>query len=172
MSQALRKLTGVAHKTGTTIIFINQLRQKIGVVFGNPETTTGGNALKFYASVRLDVRRVGQVKVGEDPIGNRTKVKIVKNKLAAPFKEAEFEIRWGQGIDPAADLLDVALTRGLVDKSGAHLTFDGEHVGHGREKAREALLVNTAMSTALRSAVIAAAPERNARVAMATRAEA
>src|SRR5689334_8924108 len=117
MSQALRKLTGVAHKTDTTIIFINQLRQKIGVVFGNPETTTGGNALKFYASVRLDVRRVGQVKVGEDPIGNRTKVKIVKNKCAPPFQEAEFEIRWGTGIDPAADLLDVALTRGIVDKS-------------------------------------------------------
>ena len=158
MSQALRKLTAVAHKTETTIIFINQLRQKIGVVFGNPETTTGGNALKFYASVRLDVRRIGQVKVGDDPIGNRTRVKVVKNKLASPFEEAEFEIRWGAGIDPAADLLDLAISRGVVDKSGAHLTFDGEHVGHGREKAREALLVNTEMNQALRSAVIAAAP--------------
>jgi len=157
MSQALRKLTAVAHKTGTTIMFINQLRQKIGVVFGNPETTTGGNALKFYASVRLDVRRVGQIKVGEDPIGNRTRVKVVKNKCAPPFQEAEFEIRWGTGIDRATDLLDLAVARGVVDKSGAHLTFDGEHVGHGREKAREALMVNEEMSSALRSAVLAAA---------------
>jgi recombination protein RecA len=156
MSQALRKLTAVAHKTETTIIFINQLRQKIGVVFGNPETTTGGNALKFYASVRLDVRRIGQVKVGEDPIGNRTRVKVVKNKCAPPFQEAEFEIRWGAGIDHATDLLDLAIARGIVDKSGAHLTFDGEHVGHGREKAREALLVNSEMSAAMRSAVLAA----------------
>jgi recombination protein RecA len=156
MSQALRKLTAVAHKTDTTLIFINQLRQKIGVVFGNPETTTGGNALKFYASVRLDVRRIGQVKVGEDAIGNRTRVKIVKNKCAPPFQEAEFEIRWGTGIDHAADLLDLAISRGVVDKSGAHLTFEGEHVGHGREKAREALLVNSEMTTALRNAVMAA----------------
>jgi recombination protein RecA len=166
MSQALRKLTSVAHKTDTTIIFINQLRQKIGVVFGNPETTTGGNALKFYASVRLDVRRTGQIKIGEEPIGNRTKVKVVKNKCAPPFAEAEFEIRWGKGIDPAADLLDVAISRGVVDKSGAHLTFDGEHVGHGREKAREAILINGEMSSALRSAVLAATPiPRNARMA-------
>ncbi len=148
---------GLQARTDTALIFINQLRQKIGVVFGNPETTTGGNALKFYASVRLDVRRIGQVKVGEDPIGNRTRVKVVKNKCARPFEEAEFEIRWGTGIDQAADLLDLAIERGVVDKSGAHLTFDGEHVGHGREKAREALLVNTEMTTALRSAVLAAA---------------
>src|SRR2546429_2168831 len=132
MSQALRKLTPGTHKTGTTLMFINQLRQKIGVVFGNPETTTGGNALKFFASVRLDVRRIGQVKVGEDAIGNRTRVKVVKNKCAPPFQEAEFEIRWGTGIDHAADLLDLAISRGVVDKSGAHLTFEGEHVGHGR----------------------------------------
>jgi recombination protein RecA len=163
MSQALRKLTAIAHKTDTTLIFINQLRQKIGVVFGNPETTTGGNALKFYASVRLDVRRIGQVKVGEDAIGNRTRVKVVKNKCAPPFQEAEFEIRWGTGIDHAADLLDLAIVRGVVDKSGAHLTFEGEHVGHGREKAREALLVNTEMTTALRSAVMAAATNGKAR---------
>src|SRR5882762_1519297 len=163
MSQALRKLTAVAHKTDTTLVFINQLRQKIGVVFGNPETTTGGNALKFYATARLDVRRIGQVKVGEDPIGNRTRVKVVKNKCAPPFQEAEFEIRWGTGIDHASDLLDVAIERGVVDKSGAHLTFEGEQVGHGREKAREALLVNTEMTTALRNAVIAAAPNGKAR---------
>jgi recombination protein RecA len=157
MSQALRKLTAIAHKTDTTLIFINQLRQKIGVVFGNPETTTGGNALKFYASVRLDVRRISQIKVGEDPIGNRTRVKVVKNKMAPPFQEAEFEIRWGAGIDHPTDLLDLAIARGIVDKSGAHLTFDGEHVGHGREKAREALLINSEMSSAMRSAVLAAA---------------
>src|SRR5882724_3858410 len=156
MSQALRKLTAIAHKTDTTLIFINQLRQKIGVVFGNPETTTGGNALKFYASVRLDVRRIGPVKVSDESVGNRTRVKVVKNKCAPPFQEAEFEIRWGTGIDHAADLLDLAISRGVVDKSGAHLTFDGEHVGHGREKAREALLVNSEMTTALRNAVLAA----------------
>ncbi len=158
MSQALRKLTSVAHKTDTTIIFINQLRQKIGVVFGNPETTTGGNALKFYASVRLDVRRIGQIKVGEDPIGNRTRVKVVKNKCSPPFQEAEFEIRWGTGIDPATDLLDLAVERGVVEKSGAHLTFAGEHVGHGREKAREAVLANGELRDALRAAVLAVGP--------------
>ncbi len=158
MSQALRKLTAVAHKTNTAIVFINQLRHKIGVVFGNPETTTGGNALKFYATVRLDVRRIGPVKVGEDAIGNRTRVKVVKNKCAPPFQEAEFEIRWGAGIDRAADLLDLAVARGVIDKSGSHLTFAGEHVGHGREKARESILANEQMSNALRSAVLAARP--------------
>jgi recombination protein RecA len=158
MSQALRKLTAIAHKTETTIVFINQLRQKIGVVFGNPETTTGGNALKFYSSVRLDVRRIGQVKIGEAPIGNRTRVKIVKNKCARPFQEAEFEIRWGTGIDAASDLLDTALARGVVDKSGAHMTFAGEPVGHGRERAREALIANHEMNAALKAAVLAAAP--------------
>jgi recombination protein RecA len=158
MSQALRKLTAVTYKTDTTLIFINQLRQKIGVVFGNPETTTGGNALKFYASVRLDVRRIGQVKVGEDAIGNRTRVKVVKNKCAPPFQQAEFEIRWGAGIDRAADLLDLAIDRGVIDKSGAHLTFAGEHLGHGREKAREALTVSSETASALRAAVLAAGP--------------
>jgi recombination protein RecA len=158
MSQALRKLTAVTHKTDTTLMFINQLRQKIGVVFGNPETTTGGNALKFYASVRLDVRRIGPVKVGEDAIGNRTRVKVVKNKCSPPFQEAEFEIRWGQGIDPAGDLLDLAIARGVVEKSGAHLTFAGDHVGHGREKAREALMMNAPLANSLRAAVLAAAP--------------
>jgi recombination protein RecA len=157
MSQALRKLTSVAHKTDTTLIFINQLRQKIGVTFGNPETTTGGNALKFYASVRLDVRRVGPVKVSEESVGSRTRVKIVKNKCAPPFKEAEFDIRWGIGIDSAADLLDYGVQLGVIDKNGAHLSFAGEHLGQGRERARDSLLRGN-VSTALRAAVEAAAP--------------
>jgi recombination protein RecA len=156
MSQALRKLAGIAHRTGTTIVFINQLRMKIGVIFGSPETTTGGNALKFYASVRLDVRRIGAVKVGEEAVGNRTKVKVVKNKMAPPFQEAEFEIRWGSGIDRAADLLDAGITLGVLDKSGAHISFKGSHLGHGREKARESLLAQPEVAEAIRAAVLAA----------------
>lgn len=141
MSQALRKLTGISNKHNTTFVFINQLRQKIGVTFGNPETTTGGNALKFYASVRLDVRRIGKVTAGEEVVGNRTRVKVVKNKCAHPFAEAEFDIRWGVGIDAASDLLDQATEAGVVEKSGAHFALDGSNFGHGREKARAALLV-------------------------------
>jgi recombination protein RecA len=156
MSQALRKLTPVAHKTGTTLIFINQLRQKIGVVFGNPETTTGGNALKFYASVRLDVRRIGTVKAQDEMVGARTRVKVVKNKMAPPFKEAEFEIRWGHGIDAAGDLLDVGLDLGLVEKSGSHLSFAGEQLGNGRERARETLLGRSDLGDLLRQAAVAA----------------
>jgi recombination protein RecA len=163
MSQALRKLTGVAYKAGTTLIFINQLRQKIGVTFGNPETTTGGNALKFYASVRLDVRRVGPVKVSEESVGSRTRVKVVKNKMAPPFREAEFDIRWGIGIDGAADLLDYGVQIGVVEKNGAHLSFGGEHLGQGRERARDSLL-RGAVGGALRAAVEAAAPGHRARV--------
>jgi recombination protein RecA len=159
MSQALRKLTGVAHRTGTTIVFINQLRQKIGVVFGNPETTTGGNALKFYASVRLDVRRTGQVKAGDAPVGSRTKVKIIKNKMAPPFREAEFEIRWGTGIDSATDLVDSAMVLGVIEKNGAHLSFGGEHLGQGRERAREAVLAQQKLADALREAILAAGPD-------------
>ncbi len=159
MSQALRKLTSIAHKTNTTIIFINQLRQKIGVVFGNPETTTGGNALKFYASVRLDVRRTGQVKTADEAVGSRTKVKVIKNKMAPPFKEAEFEIRWGQGIDSTVDLVDYAMSLGVIEKNGAHLSFGGEHLGQGRERAREALLAKDALAEALRDAALAAAPD-------------
>jgi recombination protein RecA len=156
MSQALRKLTGVAHRSDTTLVFINQLRQKIGVVFGNPETTTGGNALKFYASVRLDVRRIGPVKVSDESIGSRTRVKVVKNKCAPPFKEAEFDIRWGTGIDGAADLIDYAVALGVVEKSGAHLSFGGEHLGQGRERARDAVLAKTPLAGAIRGAVEAA----------------
>jgi recombination protein RecA len=153
MSQALRKLTAVSSKTGTTFIFINQLRQKIGVVFGNPETTTGGNALKFYASVRLDVRRIGKVTAGDETIGNRTRVKVVKNKCAHPFAEAEFDIRWGTGIDAAADLLDVATTEGIVHKSGSFYAFAGDSLGQGREKAREAIAQRPELSVSVRSAL-------------------
>jgi recombination protein RecA len=160
MSQALRKLTGIAHRTDTALIFINQLRQKIGVVFGNPETTTGGNALKFYASVRMDVRRVGPVKVGEDAVGSRTRVKVVKNKLAPPFRDAEFDIRWGTGIDAAVDLLDYACQLGVVEKSGSHLSFGGEHIAQGRERAKEALLARPSLAAAIRAGIEAAAPAR------------
>ncbi len=160
MSQALRKLTGVAAKTGTTLIFINQLRQKIGVVFGNPETTTGGNALKFYASVRIDVRRIGPVKQSEESIGSRTRAKVVKNKCAPPFREAEFDIRWGTGIDSAADLIDTAMLLGVVEKNGSHLSFGGEHLGQGRERAREAVLAKGTLAGALRDAVEAAMTPR------------
>ncbi len=160
MSQALRKLTAIAHKTDTTLVFINQLRQKIGVTFGNPETTTGGNALKFYASVRLDVRRIGPVKVGDEAVGSRTRVKVVKNKLAPPFREVEFDIRWGTGIDAASDLIDYGCQIGVVDKSGAHLSFAGEHLGQGRERARESLLSNERLLSTLRAAVVAGSEAR------------
>jgi recombination protein RecA len=163
MSQALRKLTAVTHRTQTTLIFINQLRNKIGVVFGNPETTTGGNALKFYASVRLDVRRIGAVKSGEDNLGARTRVKVVKNKCASPFTEAEFEIRWGVGIDAASELLDLGTLRGVVEKNGSYLSFAGESLGQGKEKAREALLASPATMLALREAVLATGPVKPGR---------
>ncbi len=162
MSQALRKLTGVAFRSGTTIIFINQLRQKIGVTFGNPETTTGGNALKFYASMRLDVRRAGQIKSGEETVGVRTRVKIVKNKCAPPFREAEFDMRWGAGIDQAGDLIDQAVVLGVIEKNGAHLSYSGEHLGHGRERAREAVTSKPALFQAIRTATFSRAQERRA----------
>jgi recombination protein RecA len=142
MSQALRKLTAVVSRNGSLVVFINQIRMKIGVVFGNPETTTGGHALKFYASVRLDIRRVGQVKDGDQVIGNRTRVKVVKNKVAPPFREAEFDIRYGVGVDRHAEALDLGVERALVDKSGAYFTLDGERIGQGRERAIEWLRTN------------------------------
>ena len=145
MSQALRKLTGIAHRTGTAIIFINQLRMKIGVTFGSPETTTGGQALKYFSSVRLDIRRIGPIKNGEDTIGNRTRVKVVKNKLAPPFQNAEFDIRYGEGIDAVADLLDLASESGVIEKRGAYYVFEGSHLGQGREKAREALIADASL---------------------------
>lgn len=140
MSQALRKLTGITHKTGTCVMFINQLRQKIGVVFGSPETTTGGNALKYYCSVRLDVRRIGQLKVADELVGHRTKVKVVKNKLAPPFQEAEFDIRYGTGIDRIGDLVDLAELQGVIQKSGSYYSFAGDNLGQGREKVRASLI--------------------------------
>jgi recombination protein RecA len=142
MSQALRKLTGTVSKSNTCLIFINQIRDKLGVMFGNPETTTGGRALKFYASVRLDIRRIGQVKDGETLIGARTRVKVVKNKMAAPFREAEFDLLYGEGISREGDVLDVAVQKGLVEKSGAWFSYEGERLGQGREKVRQLLKDN------------------------------
>ena len=142
MSQALRKLTGTIGKTNTCLIFINQIRMKIGVVFGNPETTTGGNALKFYASVRLDIRRVGAIKNGNDVVGNRTRVKVVKNKMAPPFKEAEFDITYGEGISQVGDLLDMGVETGAVEKSGAWYSYKGERIGQGRENVKAFLADN------------------------------
>jgi recombination protein RecA len=136
MSQALRKLTSTISKSSTCVIFINQIRMKIGVFMGNPETTTGGNALKFYASVRLDIRRIGAIKDGQDIIGNRTKVKVVKNKMAPPFKEVEFDIMYGEGISREGDLIDLAAEREIIQKSGAWFSFDNERIGQGRENAK------------------------------------
>ncbi|HZW88804.1 MAG TPA: recombinase RecA [Myxococcaceae bacterium] len=137
MSQALRKLTGAVSKSGTVIFFVNQIRMKIGVVFGNPETTTGGNALKFYASVRLEIRRLGILKDGDTVIGTRTRVKVVKNKVAPPFHETEFDVLYGQGISRAGEALDLAVTLGVAEKSGSHFLLDGERIGQGRERAVE-----------------------------------
>lgn len=142
MSQALRKLTGIINKSKTTVIFINQIRMKIGVMFGNPETTTGGNALKFYASQRLDIRRTGQIKVGEDIIGNRTKVKVVKNKIASPFRVAEFDIMYNEGISKTGDVLDLAVLHNVVGKSGAWFDYKDGKIGQGREAAKNYLKDN------------------------------
>jgi recombination protein RecA len=143
MSQALRKLTGTIKKTNTMVIFINQIRMKIGVMFGNPETTTGGNALKFYASVRLDIRRTGNIKKGEEVIGSETKVKVVKNKVAPPFKTAEFDILYGEGISREGEIIDMGVTAQVLDKSGAWYAYNGEKIGQGKDNAREFLRENT-----------------------------
>ncbi len=142
MSQALRKLTGTVSKSRTCLIFINQIREKIGVMFGNPETTTGGRALKFYSSVRIDIRRIAAIKEGDQVVGSRTKVKIVKNKVAAPFRDAEFDIMYGEGISKEGDLLDQAVERNLVEKSGAWYSFEGERIGQGRENTKNFLKEN------------------------------
>lgn len=145
MSQALRKLTGIINKSHATVIFINQIRMKIGVMFGNPETTTGGNALKFYASVRLDIRRIGQIKEGEEIIGNRTKVKVVKNKIAAPFRTAEFDIMYNEGISKTGDVLDLAVQHGVVGKAGAWFDYNDAKIGQGREQTKKYLKENPAV---------------------------
>jgi recombination protein RecA len=145
MSQALRKLTGVVSKSKTTLIFINQLREKIGVMFGNPETTTGGRALKFYASVRIDIRRIASIKDGDQVIGGRTRVKVVKNKVAPPFREAEFDVMYGEGISREGDLLDLAVEKRIIEKSGAWFAFSGERLGQGRENAKQFLKENASI---------------------------
>ncbi len=143
MSQALRKLTGTIGKTRTAVVFINPIRMKIGVVFGNPETTTGGNALKFYSSVRLDIRRIGAIKDGQEVTGNRTRVRVVKNKMAPPFKDAEFDITYGEGISRTGDLIDAGVEVGVIDKSGSWYSYQGERIGQGRENVKRFLKENT-----------------------------
>jgi recombination protein RecA len=153
MSQALRKLTGVVSKSKTSLIFINQLREKIGVMFGNPETTTGGRALKFYASVRIDIRRIGAIKDGDQVVGGRTRVKVVKNKVAPPFREAEFDVMYGEGISKEGDLLDLAVDRKIVDKSGTWFAFAGERLGQGRENVKQFMKENPAITKAIEEKV-------------------
>jgi recombination protein RecA len=167
MSQALRKITGRLSQTKTTAIFINQLREKIGVFFGSPETTTGGKALKFYASVRIDVRRIETLKEGVNPVGNRTRAKIVKNKMAPPFKQAEFDILYGHGISREGGLIDVGVENGLVKKSGAWFTYDGDQLGQGKENARKFLIDNPDLADELEAKIrvklgIGVQPEENA----------
>jgi recombination protein RecA len=164
MSQALRKLTGAVSKSRTCLIFINQIREKIGVMFGNPETTTGGRALKFYSSVRLDIRRIAAIKDGEAVVGNRTKVKVVKNKVASPFREAEFDIIYGEGVSKEGDLLDLGVAQNLVEKSGSWFSYKGERIGQGRENARQFLKDNgdirQTIDTDLRKALGLIKPEQ------------
>ncbi len=155
MSQALRKLTGSISRSNCTVIFINQLRMKIGVMFGNPETTTGGNALKFYASVRLDIRRIAAIKDGEEHIGNRTKVKVVKNKVAPPFKQVEFDIMYGEGISKTGDLLDLAVAQGVVEKAGAWFSYDNTKIGQGRENSKQFLKDNPEVFNEIKTKILA-----------------
>jgi recombination protein RecA len=153
MSKALRKLTASISKSGTMVIFINQIRMKIGVMFGNPETTTGGNALKFYASVRLDIRRIGQIKEREEVVGSQTRVKVVKNKVAPPFKQVEFDIMYGEGISKTGELVDLGVKAGIVEKSGAWISYDGERIGQGRENAKLFLKEHPKVAAAIERAV-------------------
>jgi len=154
MSQALRKLTATISKSNCCVIFINQIRMKIGVMFGNPETTTGGNALKFYASVRMDIRKVASLKQGQDVIGNRTRVKVVKNKVAPPFKEAEFDIMYGTGISREGDIVDLGADSGIIEKSGAWYSYGGERIGQGRENAKQFLRENAEMAAAVQEKIL------------------
>jgi recombination protein RecA len=156
MSQALRKLTAAISKTNCTCIFINQLREKIGVMFGNPETTTGGNALKFYASVRLDIRRIGQIKEGEEVVGNRVKVKVVKNKVAPPFKQTEFDIQYGVGISKAGEILDLGVELGIVQKSGSWFSYSGDKLGQGRDSVRDLLKDNLELMDEIEKKILTA----------------
>ena len=153
MSQALRKLTGSISKSGCMVIFINQIRMKIGVMFGNPETTTGGNALKFYASVRLDIRRIGQIKAQEEVVGNQTRVKVVKNKVAPPFKQVEFDIMYGEGISKTGEHVDLGVKAGIVEKSGSWISYNGERIGQGRENAKTFLKENPKIAAELERAI-------------------
>jgi recombination protein RecA len=163
MSQALRKLTANIKRSNTMVIFINQIRMKIGVMFGNPETTTGGNALKFYASVRLDIRRTGAIKKGDEIIGNETRVKVVKNKVAPPFRQAEFQILYGEGISREGEIIDMGVSHGFVDKSGAWYSYNGERIGQGKDNVREFLRQNrdiaTAIENRIRTEVLGKAPD-------------
>jgi recombination protein RecA len=154
MSQALRKLTGSINKTGCVAIFINQLREKIGVMFGNPETTTGGNALKFYASVRLDIRRNAQIKDGDDILGNRTKVKVAKNKVAPPFKVVEFDIMYGRGINRIGEILDIAVDANIVQKSGSWFSYDGTKLGQGRDTVKSLLEDNPEIVASIEAKIL------------------
>ena len=153
MSQALRKLTGAVSKSKTSLIFINQLREKIGVMFGNPETTTGGRALKFYSSVRIDIRRIGAIKDGEDVVGNRTRIKVVKNKMAPPFREAEFDIMYGEGVSREGDLIDIAVEHKIIEKSGAWFAYSGERLGQGRENVKTYLKEHVELRTVIEEKV-------------------
>lgn len=162
MSQALRKLTANINQAGTLVLFINQLRHKIGVMFGSPETTTGGNALKFYASVRLDIRRIGAIKKGDEPIGNETRVKVVKNKVAPPFKQAQFDIYYGSGVSMEGELLDIGADKGFVEKSGAWYSLDGTRIGQGKDNARQWLISHPEERDALRAKIMEQAAEKAA----------
>jgi recombination protein RecA len=171
MSQALRKLTASISKSNCMVIFINQIRMKIGVMFGSPETTTGGNALKFYASVRLDIRRIGAIKDREEVVGNQTRVKVVKNKVAPPFKLVEFDIMYGEGISKVGELVDLGVTAGVVEKSGSWYSYNGERIGQGRDKAKEFLKLNPDMANAIEAAIRANAGLIAAKITVAPTAE-
>jgi recombination protein RecA len=164
MSQALRKLTAATSRNNACVVFINQLRQKIGVVYGNPETTTGGNALKFYASVRLDIRKIGVVKNGEQVVGNKTRVKVVKNKVAPPFRECEFEILYGSGVSAAGEIVDLASEAGLIEKSGAYYSWNGERIAQGRDKACQHMSEHPELAAELRDKLVALRKAENARL--------